>query len=541
MLRRERRTDLAVFCVVAGLALTYALFTNSAWEDWYITYRASKNLAIGNGLVFNPGQRVHSFTSPLGTLIPALLAWITGAGSDDRVLWLFRIASSGALGAAAVALRHCARAVPLTAAPTALVIVLMAVDAKTLEFTTSGMETGFLLLFVALTLRALLAPRTRYRAVELGIAWAGLMWTRPDGFVYAAVLSSAVWLWCPASATGSSRRSLLRDCIMAAVITVILYGPWFLWAWNYYGSPVPHPVTAKSQATGVRILAGGLLRYPGWLLTAGRLEDPLFLPANYAMGGWPPVLGALSCLEILCALYWLFPGSNRVARAISMAFLCLHAYLSAVTPRFHWYYPPVAMLGFLVIGNVVHDGRAAAARWRESRREGVASMTVRLVPMASFALLVLLAATTVAASYQLRVQQRLVEEGHRKQVGLWLRAQAQSPNDTVFLEPLGYIGFFSGLKIYDYPGLSSPEMVSAIRQVGHDWGKLIRRLDPDWLVLRPVETARIMTSDPRLLTDRYVVARTFDVSKQVADERWLPGRGYLRNDQTFVVYRRAAS
>lgn len=51
------------WCAVAAVALIaagFALYTHHIWEDYYITYRAGKNLALGHGLVFTPGQRVHS-------------------------------------------------------------------------------------------------------------------------------------------------------------------------------------------------------------------------------------------------------------------------------------------------------------------------------------------------------------------------------------------------------------------------------------------------------------------------------------------------
>ena len=70
--------EFAILGVVALIPMLFALYTKNAWEDWYITYRASKNLALGHGLVFTPGERVHSFTSPIGTLIPALLAYADG-------------------------------------------------------------------------------------------------------------------------------------------------------------------------------------------------------------------------------------------------------------------------------------------------------------------------------------------------------------------------------------------------------------------------------------------------------------------------------
>ena len=61
----ERKKYLAVFLGIFIIAVSFALYTNHAWEDYYITYRPSKNLATGHGLVFTPGQRTHTFTSPL--------------------------------------------------------------------------------------------------------------------------------------------------------------------------------------------------------------------------------------------------------------------------------------------------------------------------------------------------------------------------------------------------------------------------------------------------------------------------------------------
>ncbi|MEN9402814.1 MAG: hypothetical protein RL091_1517, partial [Verrucomicrobiota bacterium] len=60
------RSRALIFLLVAGIAAAFALYTHHVWEDYYITYRSSKNLATGHGLVFNYGDRLHTFTSPLG-------------------------------------------------------------------------------------------------------------------------------------------------------------------------------------------------------------------------------------------------------------------------------------------------------------------------------------------------------------------------------------------------------------------------------------------------------------------------------------------
>ena len=90
------RSCWTVFLLLFAVGLVYAGYTQHAWEDYYITYRASKNLATGHGLTFTIGERVHSFTSPVGVLLPALANVLTGHRSDYVSLWIFRLMSIAA-------------------------------------------------------------------------------------------------------------------------------------------------------------------------------------------------------------------------------------------------------------------------------------------------------------------------------------------------------------------------------------------------------------------------------------------------------------
>ncbi len=196
--RLSPRTKRVLVFIGASLwALAFALYTRHAWEDWYITYRASKNLATGNGLVFTPGQRVHSFTSPLGVLIPALLDFVTFDRSDDLVLWLFRLINCALLGAAALLLMDIAAARRLGRAATFLVLGAFVMDAKIVDFSINGMETGLMMFFLALTVRAMSVGSPR-QALAIGLAWAGLQWTRPDSVVYIVALAIGYLLFAPA-------------------------------------------------------------------------------------------------------------------------------------------------------------------------------------------------------------------------------------------------------------------------------------------------------------------------------------------------------
>ena len=65
----------AYACVIT--ALLFGLFANWAYDDPFITFRYAENLALGNGFVFNLGERVLSTTTPLFTLILAVARFVT--------------------------------------------------------------------------------------------------------------------------------------------------------------------------------------------------------------------------------------------------------------------------------------------------------------------------------------------------------------------------------------------------------------------------------------------------------------------------------
>ncbi len=86
-------------------------------------------------------------------------------------------------------------------------------------------------------------------------------------------------------------------------------------------------------------------------------------------------------------------------------------------------------------------------------------------------------------------QQRIIEWGVRALIGRSLALSAKSPRETVFLEPLGYIGFYSNLSMRDTPGLCAPDVVALRRQGVLSMPALVAALKTDWVVLRASEYA----------------------------------------------------
>jgi len=516
-----------VFCAAALVALAFALYTNHRWEDYYITFRSSKNLATGHGLVFQVGERVHTFTSPLGVLLPAGASWVTGGQSDEAAFWLFRFVSIAAFAGAVALVWKSARAWGWTTGACVLTAALAMTDAKCVDFTVNGMETGILLFFLALAV-AVLARGPRGAVGWLGAAWAGLMWTRPDSCITIGAVAAGIWLFPSAQRVAPDRRKLLLAYLRSGLVCTALYAPWLLWAWRYYGSFVPNTVMAKglghqfpSAISLLADLAG--LPYRSW--TYHRFGSAVFMPTYFGSGGWPAwnaVAAEVLILAVVAACF--LPRVRAEARALSVAAIGVLFYVSN-TEMYPWYFPPATFLAILTLGGL---GASGAGAWTGNR-----ARRLWLLPGAA---VVLFSATLLVKSAEQMKWQQAIIEGQRQEIGRWLRANRQSPDDTVFLEPLGYIGYYSQLRMLDYPGMSSPAVLAARRKVGENWADLIEVLQPQWLVLRPSEVLGYRLKHQAWFLDHYAFAAVFDVRDRINALRTLPGWNYLAFDETFLIY-----
>lgn len=513
------------FLVVVLSALAFSLYANHVWEDYYITYRTSKNLALGKGLVYHDGAFVPVFTSPLNVLLPAFLSLVSFNTSDVLVIWLYRAISICALGAAAVLLVRLLRDFSKQAA--VLAVFLLAFDAKIIDFSTNGQEVAFLVFFMGLVFYSLFFLKEQ-KELFLGLAWAGLMWTRPDMFIYIAASSFSFLVF------GREKDRDIKGFILvflkAGVITTCLYLPWLVWSYWYYGTIIPQSVTAKGLQTrhpGLIAALADLVRLPLDGVLGKNTLLYSFLPTYFRYGGWPDLWKYWGIfLSFLCAFYWLLPGGNKISRTASLTFLFSHIYLGQVNV-YPWYFPITTFLGIIALAGVVDS--------LGKRASGDLAFLVNIFVLLVLSFTVILYGLS---AYQMKVQQLVVEDGNRTKIGKWLKEHAASKDDTVFLECVGYIGFFSGLRMYDWPGLASREVTDTAARVGPQRvDKVILELKPDWLVLRPKEIAAI-SSFPEKILSHYELVKTFDVRKKLHEYRFMPGRGYLAFDQTFHVFKR---
>jgi hypothetical protein len=509
-----RRFAPAAIAVAAALLRgLFTLSTERIWEDGLITLQHAENAAGGLGLTHHPDHGlVHGFTSPLNVLIPLAGELIRqGFGLGFFQLVTAALASVSVLLAARIAAHPAAR---LSTPATLLWLTYIAAEHSQVTFGMAGMETQIWVATLLLGVVARIERRFELLAVALGI---GVL-SRPEGLLWSALAVLSV-------ARDEGWRRALRVAIGPALVAV-LWGGWCTW---YYGSPIPQTILAKNHGyIGRAPFHHRALTLLGFLRKEwpGALKSGIwpYLGPHFAGGGTEvlrlgPFPDLLRTALAMLGLVGLMTASRRM-RLATWFIVAMGLYLPLIVQKiFPWYPQPTLVLaawavarGLDLLTTAPHGVRRPSATWLLS-----------ILLIASY--LAILPATFITEA---RVQ-RAYEDGVRRRIGEWLREHGK-PGDTVAIECLGYVGYYSRLAVHDYPGLSSPKALAALRADGRDrflW-PIVERLRPTWLVLRERELS---------IPDGYEIVHHIgaDPAHHAAVSGWLP---VATIDHSFRILRR---
>ena len=235
-----------VFFFLSVYAIYRAIRLRWVCDDAFISFRYARNLAKGQGLVFNAGEYVEGFTNLLWTLVltpfaaaeldlvvvsqllgvlcySALLIdyWRQGRRLIERVA-----ASAGP-------------AVTRAMGPWPWSIAAIAVHYHLHVFATSGLETAmFTMLIFSGLIRVALAetPESGLRFAFVLLSCACL--TRPDGLLLYGIAGLFALI--------RFRTRSLKTIVWLHLPFVILVGGSFVFRWFYYGDLLPNTFYAKS-------------------------------------------------------------------------------------------------------------------------------------------------------------------------------------------------------------------------------------------------------------------------------------------------------
>jgi hypothetical protein len=445
--RRRRPLTLLALLVVVACGLYYAWKLRWVADDAFISFRYARNLAQGQGLVFNLGARVEGYTNFLWTLI---LAGFLRAGFDAGQVSLV-LSLACLAGCLIVTTRLVQRELEARGRGVfiSLAAILLAGNYTFSSFGTSGLETMFASLLVLLAVeRAAMGA-----LASAGVAGIAATMAHPDHAIFYVALGVVIaargrpWRGL-AAALQRPKRTLALEIVASArrwrqnalgyaLPFFGLYVPYFAWRTSYYGALFPNTYYAKSGS--------------GWYLSQGL--DYLGM-SGLASGAWAVV--PLALLGI-----WRHRAS-LTAQFTALAVPLYLVYVAKIGGDFMLgrLLCPALPLVFIMAELGLMTFLLGAARWRPV-------LGLAFVPLAA------LAATRVKliepwemyrgvaderTFYRLRSFDPLVVDSPRTDQAQALKeAFADAPRaPKVGVYCVGIVGYETTMPLFDYFGLTEP-------------------------------------------------------------------------------------
>ncbi len=538
-----------------GLALLgHCLTFPWIFEDSFISYRYAENLALGQGLVYNPGELVEGYTSFLWVLVLALARLVVTDLQQVGPL-LSLLCGLGLVVVTGLLARRC---LP-EGAPTWLAVgaaLLAAAHGTVALYAVSGMETACFGLLLNVGLLLALGPRSgsqtadcsdmggragsprpvsnrdnrsphpTRRAALLGAVLVLAVMCRPEAIPLAALLLLICW-----------RRQGRRVAVPALSLFGLGFVLYLAWRLQRYGFLFPNTYYAK--------VAGR----PGsdMLIGLGYVEDFLWLH-----------LGVLGLVGVLLAAW------RRAAWAAGAALFLLMGYASAVAVggdifplhRFLVHLVPLTCVGAVWLLWSVMSRDGAGAR---KRLAVVVLALAGLVALGSFIPpLALLGRPSSASEARKRIDLAARVTRNYERIAAWMK-QALPPHLTVAINAAGVIPFRTRMPTVDMLGLTDAHIAhrpvkrlanGALGHEKHDAAYVLRRR-PDLVFvglpfvtrrppslprLRQIWTNTMLPGDRELIRSRQFSRQFALVVVQV--DQWGHTAFYMRRSRMHLLERR---
>jgi len=395
--------------------LFFIIHAQFAQDDAYITYRYARNIASGLGFVYNSGEWVLGTTTPLYTLLLALIASIVkvdvayvSIGLCAVSLWI----SAGVLFELGK---------PYHLLQAFLVALLFVVNPFQPQFL--GMEAYFL---NALTLLAIWAFQ-KDRRITCALLCGLTVLTRYESVFLIGIIGAADLI---------KHRKIPYWMLVAAVPTLL----WTLFALRAFGSLVPLSATVKLAAPRTPFLVGFAVY---WYQFVTEIAPVFLVVLSFLIGA--------ATLVVTRRL----PQGYALVIGWGIAYLCAAAVYAGSFP---WYYAPlvpaatvVVVAGLACVANLPNtiDHLGEQTRLR---------MTARIFQVGAVVLIGSQLLFWVKDTQFYGGQPFDNRYAAYKEVSDWLIKHGTA-DETVASFEIGYIGYFSNMRVIDLAGLVTPGLL----------------------------------------------------------------------------------
>ncbi len=436
-----------VTLVVCSLLFLFNDFKFSN-DDQFVNYIYINNAVSGHGLVFNIGESVMGYTSPLFLLLGLLFKFIL---SNLDVQHIISGINVFLMSLSAVFFYRICKKFVSTKFSLFSVLVFALILARTIP---EGMETPLFFLTVFVFLDALLSQRYYISSVFLALA----ILTRPDAGLI-AVLALIFW-W---------QKVGLQKTIKLVTVCIAVALPWLIFATFYYGSFIPQSILAKMDVVTGLSGQSSLQAFKVQLsdmsrIYWGKIFDPDNIKLQVIFNLLPLlVVVFLGIKKYLSKDNWIIfaiPFLYFIAISLANPFMFVW-YLSQIEP----FWVLMFLLGFFYLISFVKN------YW-----------------LRSVAALLIIAGPLYWWIGKVVIEQK--SEGSYVQIGEYLKDNISS-GDKVGTNAVGIIGFLTGAYIFDFYGLMNYdatafyEIKEYCKETAFSYtmpSNLIIYAKPDWLV-----------------------------------------------------------
>lgn len=448
------RKEYLFLSIVLLTIILFLSYHKNQQDDAYIYYTYAHNIADGNGYVFNLGERINATTSPLYTLLTALIYYI------------FSLIVPGTGVPAAGELIN---VVSLVFAAFALYKIFIHFREERLAYFAplfflinplvkhcAGMESMLMIALLLWGIFFYFLNRFHISAVLFALAFL----TRFDAALFLLILLS--WQ------IFHERKS---PPLLSFLIFLVIIIPWFVFSIDYFHSLIPSTVYIKLHQTATDFFGVGLVYLKGFtrLFPGGPAVAYIFL----ALLSGSFILISFTNKERLGNPFFILILIWTLSHFIIYSFILN-------TPAYPWYYTPYILLFSIAFSAALEE----IYKLFHNKRIFYAGAVIILLSG-----LILPVKTFLSPfNYKYELYRKAAE---------WLNENA-GKGSSVMIDEIGIVGYYyrEG-KIIDAFGLINPESAERINEKDYDW--TIRQYKPDYIVADyPNGHKYLSTSDPIL-------------------------------------------
>lgn len=416
------------------------LFTRHIQEDALISWRVARNIIEYGVYGYNGAEKISASTTHLYVFVGVIFQTIFGEGNFIYPLLIFNtiLLTIGIYWLGTLFFNSTNKII--------LFILFVSFLPPAIKMSILGMEFGMLFFFYSALIKYGFVERKSWAFIALPIL---ILWTRIDTCIFLGLLfiydvvQQRKW-----------NTALMLGGILAVLSTVTFN-------WFYFGEIVNNTITSKKN------------NYINPTLSERWAEFKFFGPNYFGIIKFPVSVYnfstiALFIIALLCLFFLSKKWNSEKAKVIGFLFLfgfIKSVIFGAANSWFDWYYWIPQICLFLPIILVVLDAE-------KYKRFSVVYTLIVFIPFTAYQ-----AIHSIATGHG--------EWNHARKIGLYLDSIEPDKNKYIFLEPAGYIPYFSKLKVIDYVGLvdkrlTDENIVKNGKEIG--FSNLINKAKPAYIL-----------------------------------------------------------